>query len=194
MVPYARMEETANGVVVTIAMDAQVDTVRSQIAALLPRMRRFALSLTGNMTDADDLVQDTVERALRNLHRWQHGTRLDSWMFRIAQNLWIDAGRAKRVRAAVSASPEEGMAAFVDGARVVEAKLTFASACRALAELPEEQRTVVALVLIDGMSYRDAADVLEVPIGTVTSRLARARQALAQHVFGDDANISEALS
>jgi RNA polymerase sigma-70 factor (ECF subfamily) len=188
------MEETAGRIVVVIAMDAQIDTIRSQIAALLPRMRRFALSLTGNMPDADDLVQDTIERALRNLHRWQVGTRLDSWMFRIAQNLWIDSRRAQRVRSAVAASPEEGLTAVVDGARAMEAELTFADTCRALAELPDEQRAVVGLVLIDGMSYREAADVLEVPIGTVTSRVSRAREALANRVFGKDADVTEALS
>ncbi|MDE2183583.1 MAG: sigma-70 family RNA polymerase sigma factor [Alphaproteobacteria bacterium] len=150
---------------------------------MLPRLRRFAVSLTGNMTDADDLVQDTVERALKNLHRYEPDTRLDSWMYRIAQNLWIDAVRARRVRATVSGDPPED-AAVIDGARDVEAKLTFRQTCRALEQLPEEQRVVVALVLIEGLSYREAADILEVPMGTVTSRLARAREALALKVFG----------
>jgi RNA polymerase sigma-70 factor (ECF subfamily) len=167
-------------------MDASTQSVRNQIAALLPRLRRFALGLTGNPADADDLVQDAVERALRNLHQWQQGTRLDSWMFRITQNLWIDAVRARRVRAVVAHDPEAAEKVAVDGAREVEARLTFADTVRALAELPEEQRAVVALVLIDGMSYRDAADTLNVPMGTVTSRLARARMALAQRIFGAD--------
>lgn len=161
-----------------------VDTIRSQMVALLPRLRRFALSLTGNPADADDLVQDTVERALRNLHQWQDGTRLDSWMFRIAQNLRIDAARAGKVRAVARHDPDAAENVAVDGARDAEARLTFADTARALAELPDEQRAVVALVLIDGMSYREAADVLNVPIGTVTIRLARARIALAARVYG----------
>jgi len=150
---------------------------------MLPRLRRFAVSLTGNMTDADDLVQDTMERALRNLHRWQADTRLDSWMYKIAQNLWIDTVRARRVRATVPGEVAED-AAITDGVRTAEARLTFADTCRALAVLPEEQRVVVSLVLIEGLSYRDTADILELPIGTVTSRLARAREALAEKVFG----------
>jgi len=174
-------------------MDAPIDTVRRQMTALLPRLRRFAVSLTGNATDADDLVQDTIERALRSLHRWEQGTRLDSWMFRIAQNLWIDAMRARKVRASVAADPDDAENVAVDGVRDNEARLTYAATCRALQELPEEQRTVVALVLIDGMSYRDAADVLNVPIGTVTSRLARAREALAARVFGQGTRAAEAM-
>ena len=163
------------------------------MTAMLPRLRRFALSLTGNMTDADDLVQDTVERALRNLHRWQPDTRLDSWMYRIAQNRWIDTVRSRKVRPTVSGDLPEG-AAVVDGARTAEARLTYADTCRAMAELPEEQRVVVALVLIEGLAYREAAEILEVPIGTVTSRLARAREALAVRVFGSAAKAAEAFS
>jgi len=178
------MEERGGSPVVIVAMDVSPQSVRSQMAALLPRLRRFALSLAGNRTDADDLVQDTIERALRNLHQWQQGTRLDSWMFRIAQNLWIDQMRARRVRAVISHDPEAAENVATDGARDAEARLAFAETVKALAELPEEQRVVVSLVLVDGMSYREAADVLNVPMGTVTSRLARARAALAARVFG----------
>ena len=178
------MEEKGGWPVVIVAMDASTEAVRNQIAALLPRLRRFALSLTGKRADADDLVQDTIERALRNLHQWQQGTRLDSWMFRIAQNLWIDQTRARRVRAVASHDPDAAENVATDGARDAEARLAFADTVKALAELPEEQRVVVGLVLVDGMSYREAADVLNVPMGTVTSRLARARTTLAARVFG----------
>jgi RNA polymerase sigma-70 factor (ECF subfamily) len=105
-------------------------------------------------------------------------------MFRIAQNLWIDRTRSRRSRGTTVDIETIGESLATDGARDVEARLTLQSAARALMELPEEQRSVVALVLIDGMSYRQAADVLEVPIGTVTSRLARARGTLAERVFG----------
>ena len=164
-------------------MDASEDTIRSDIVALLPRLRRFALALTGNRADAEDLVQDTVERALRHLRQWQPGTRLDSWMFRIAQNLFIDERRsARRKRTALA---EVAQSATVrDGARDAEARLTWSETCSALLTLPEEQRSAIALVLIDGMSYRDAADVLGVPNGTLTSRLARGRDGLASKIFG----------
>ncbi len=167
-------------------MDASLDPIRNQMVALLPRLRRFALSLTANRADADDLVQDTVERALANLHRWERGTKLDSWMFRIAQNLFIDGTRArKRARMVVSETLEAAGNVATDGVRAAEARIAFTDLCRALGELPDEQRSAVALVLIDGMSYRDAAEVLGIPIGTLTSRLARAREALAVRVLGD---------
>lgn len=166
-------------------MDASIESIRHRIAAMLPRLRRFALSLAGNRADADDLVQDTVERALRSLHQWQPGTRLDSWMFRIAQNLWIDAMRARRVRAVTVHDPEAAAEVAVDGARDAEARMVLADTVKALAALPEEQRAAVALVLVEGLSYREAADVLGVPMGTLTSRLARARAALAERVLGE---------
>jgi RNA polymerase sigma-70 factor, ECF subfamily len=123
---------------------------------------------------------------LSRLNLWMPGTRLDSWMFRISQNLWIDRTRSRRSRGTTVDIDTMGESLATDGARELEARLTLQAAARALMELPEEQRSVVALVLIDGMSYRQAADVLEVPIGTVTSRLARARSALAERVFGTE--------
>ena len=110
---------------------------------------------------------------------------MDSWMFRIAQNHWIDTLRSRRVRGQpVSIEEAENLA--VDGARAAEASITLSQTRIALAELPEEQRSAVALVLIEGLSYREAAEILGVPIGTVTSRLARAREALVVRVFGKD--------
>jgi RNA polymerase sigma-70 factor (ECF subfamily) len=169
-------------------MDATSDSVRSQITALLPRLRRFALTLTGKQADADDLVQDTVERALRHLHQWEPGTRLDSWMFRIAQNHFIDQMRSKKRSAQVMVASFDGAERVgYDGAKRAEASIAFKSTMAALAELPVEQRSAVSLVLIDGMSYRDAAEALNIPIGTLTSRLARAREALAVRVLGREA-------
>jgi len=164
-------------------MVAPLDHDRAQMLAFLPRLRRFAFALTGRAADADDLVQDTIERALRSLDRFTPGTRMDSWMFRIAQNLWIDALRAKKTRGQTAGLEEAEQVSF-DGRRAVESRLMLSETSRALAALPEDQRAVVALVLIDGLSYREAASVLEVPIGTVTSRLARGREALAQRVLG----------
>jgi RNA polymerase sigma-70 factor (ECF subfamily) len=167
-------------------MDASLDPVRAEMLAMLPRLRRFALALTGRAAEADDLVQDTVERALRNIDRWTPGTRMDSWMFRIAQNHWIDTLRSRRVRGQPVAI-EEAEHLAVDGARAAEASITLSQTRLALAQLPEEQRSAVALVLIEGLSYREAAQILGVPIGTVTSRLSRAREALVLRVFGKDA-------
>ncbi|MBI1250564.1 MAG: sigma-70 family RNA polymerase sigma factor [Alphaproteobacteria bacterium] len=150
------------------------------IVALLPRLRRFARSLAGSAADADDLVQIGVERALRNLAQYQPGTRLDAWMFRVLKNAWIDEARSRGRRAKVFAPPEAGETVGDEGAAAVEAKLELRAVETAMQSLPEEQRIVIAMVCVEGFSYRETADALQLPIGTVTSRLARGREALVQ--------------
>lgn len=163
--------------------NAALDAIRQQLVALLPRLRRYAIALTGSMADGDDLTQDTVERALRNLHQWQPGTRMSSWIFRIAKNRFIDTRRAaSHSRTVALETIEDSAAGQIDGARGVEASLALRDVTRALQALPFEQREAVALVLIDGASYREAAEILDIPIGTLTSRIARAREALADLV------------
>jgi RNA polymerase sigma factor (sigma-70 family) len=164
-------------------MDASADTIRGQMVQLLPRLRRFAIALTGSVADGDDLVQDTVERALKGLHQWEPGTRLDNWMFRIAKNRFIDTRRsARRSGAVIMTAPDEAAAIYTDGERAVESSLALRDVSRALQALPLEQREALALVVIDGLSYREASDILDVPIGTLTSRIARARETLADLV------------
>jgi RNA polymerase sigma-70 factor, ECF subfamily len=155
------------------------DEIRERMVALLPRLRRFAFSLTGNAEQSDDLVQDACLRALARIDQWQPGTRLDSWMYRIAQNIWFDRVRANKVRGeVVDIEAAEGIVGS-DGRVVTESELTLQTVAAALARLPAEQRAVVALVCIEGTSYKEAAEITGVPIGTVMSRLARARRALA---------------
>jgi RNA polymerase sigma-70 factor (ECF subfamily) len=149
--------------------------IQEQLIALLPRLRRFARTLARNPHDADDLVQLAVERGLTRLDQWQPGTRLDSWMFGILKNAWIDEVRSRQRRNRVLA-PEELGEHVADAAS--EAHIDRLSIEAALDRLPDEQRLVVALVLVEGLAYKEAAAVLEVPIGTVTSRLARGREAL----------------
>lgn len=159
-------------------MTAEGDSVRRELVALLPRLRRFGRSLSRNAVEADDLVQTALERALRNLDGWTPGTRLDAWMFRIMKNAWIDEIRAKAVRTRVLAPEEAGFGVGVDGAAQMDAYLEAQAARAAMDALPEEQRLAVSLVLVEGFSYREAAELLEVPIGTLTSRLARGRMAI----------------
>jgi RNA polymerase sigma-70 factor, ECF subfamily len=149
---------------------------RRELVQLLPRLRRFAFVLTRSRDDAEDVVQAAVERALRHADSWQQGTRLDSWLYRIMQNLWRDELRAHRRRA----EPLDSHAdiAGADGRDVTIRHIQSNEAQQALDELPEDQRMVVALVVLDGMSYQQAADILDVPVGTVMSRLARARARL----------------
>ena len=150
--------------------------LRDEIAALLPRLRRFGRQLTGHREDADDLVQLAVERALNRSAQWQAGTRLDSWLFRIMQNAWIDDVRARRRQSDVIVADDEAAAEV--GAGESDAPLEAIAVRKAVARLSEEQRAAVALVLVEGLPYKEAAEVLGIPIGTLTSRLARAREAL----------------
>jgi RNA polymerase sigma-70 factor (ECF subfamily) len=149
-----------------------------QIVELLPRLRRLARVLTRAPADADDLVQLTVERALTRHDQWRPGTRLDSWMFRMMKNAWIDETRARARRGGLFAPEEAGEAVGDDGAAAMEAHLAAREVESAMARLPRDQRLAVALVLVEGLSYQEAAEVLEIPAGTLTSRLVRGRAAL----------------
>lgn len=156
-------------------MASSDDDVRMQIAALLPRLRRFGRVLAHHPADADDLVQVAVERALTRIEQWTPGTRLDSWMYRIMQNAWIDEIRARERRSQTFLPEEFGEHV---GAIYSDAQIESIAVRKAMAQLTDDQREVVGLVLVEGLSYHEAAAVLGVPVGTLTSRLARARQAL----------------
>ena len=163
-----------------------MDDFDSGLGALLPRLRRFAHGLSRNAADADDLTQATVERALVARAQWQPGTRLDAWVFRIMRNLWIDTARSRARRERWLAPEEAGTNVSLTGAAAIEATVELKYLMRALDQLPDEQREVIALVSIDGMAYREAAAVLDIPIGTLTSRLVRGRAALVALTEGHD--------
>ena len=155
--------------------------MHQRLCELLPRMRRFARSLTGNPHDADDLVQIAIERALLRSSQWNGELALEPWVFGIVRNAWLDEARARQRRGRVFAPEQEGETV---GRAHVDAHAVVMSVEAAMMKLPEEQRTAVALVLVEGLSYKEAAAALDVPIGTVTSRLARGREAL-QRMLGD---------
>jgi len=159
--------------------------VRAELVSLLPRLRRFAYGLTGSQDDGDDLVQSACERALARLDQFQPGTRLDSWMYRIVQNLWIDQRRARQARPETGMEPAdlEGLAVG-DAERELSSRLSIATVQRAVWDLSEDQRSVLLLVCVEGLSYKAAADVLDIPLGTVMSRLARARLAVGRALDG----------
>lgn len=150
----------------------------SELSAVWPRLRRFAHALARNSADADDLAQIAAEKAFKSFSQFQPGTRFDSWVFRICRTSWIDTLRSRNRRAAHEAPPESGEAIGFDPTSATEAAIDLATAQAAMQRLPEEQREVVALILIEGFGYREAAEILGQPIGTVSSRLARGRQAL----------------
>jgi RNA polymerase sigma factor (sigma-70 family) len=153
-----------------------------ELLTLLPRLRRFARSLARDAADADDLCQAALERALKARDQWQQGTRLDAWMYRIIRNSWIDEVRARTRRSQTFVAEEAGAAVGVDAHEDIERRAEMRDVDRAMAELPAEQREVIALVLIEGLAYREAAEILEIPMGTLTSRLTRGRQALARRL------------
>ena len=167
-------------------MTDSVAVLRQTLPAVLPRLRRFARTLTRNVHDADDLAQIALERALVHAAQWralppgataeQIEAAVRSWMFGIMKNAWIDNRRAQqRERAVVTG--DDRMGDVADGSHsALEHRLAIAAA---LERLPEEQRLAVSLVLIEGLSYKEAAEIMQVPVGTLTSRLSRGREALA---------------
>jgi RNA polymerase sigma-70 factor (ECF subfamily) len=158
----------------------QPQSFEDGLAELLPRLRRFAHALARSPADADDLVQGSIERALRSRSQWEPGTRLDSWMYRIMRNLWIDTVRSRSRREDLHAPIENAESIGDDPRDAIEASIDLRKAMAAMQRLPEEQREVVALILIEGFGYRESSEVLGLPIGTVSSRLVRGRNALLQ--------------
>lgn len=153
---------------------------RALMLAAIPRLRRFAMALTGTAHDGDDLVQIALERGLTNLDRWRPGTKMDAWLTRIAYNAWIDETRSRKRRGPHVEFEESGDPEGADGRAVVHARLDLAAVGEAMAGLSEEYRAVIALVGVEGLSYQEVADTLRIPIGTVMSRLSRARKALLE--------------
>ena len=156
-----------------------MDGFQTELVALLPRLRRFARAICRSDADAQDLVQATVERALAKRGGFRPGTRLDSWAFTIMRRIHIDHARAG-ARWSRVVEPEDDRTALVpDAAQAGEALRADALVLRqAIRDLPDDQRLAVALVLVDGLSYAEAAAVMGVPAGTLTSRLVRGRQSL----------------
>jgi RNA polymerase sigma-70 factor, ECF subfamily len=153
----------------------------AELVTLLPRLRRFARALTRNPHDADDLVQVALERALARAHQLRPDAALAGWVFGILRHAWIDELRARARSERVFAPEERGQNV---GDAVSGAQAERLSVQDAMGRLPQDQRFAVALVLIEGFSYKEAAHVMGVPIGTLTSRLARAREAL-QAMLGE---------
>ena len=165
------------------------ETLRDQIVGFLPRLRRFGLSLTKDLDTADDLVQGACERALTRLDQLREGTRLDSWLYRIIYTQWIDRLRRRQVRSeklivlsretesrSVSSDPDLNLTTSLDVRTALES-------------LPEEHRAAVMLVCVEGYSYAEAADVLNVPAGTIASRVPRARGMMSQRLLDDKGQV-----
>jgi RNA polymerase sigma-70 factor (ECF subfamily) len=153
--------------------------LRHQIGGLLPRLSRFARVLAGSRADADRLLQTVCERALHHVRQWDAGTRLDGWLFRIAQTVWRDRRPAEDGRAWPAEAP---LPSTADVAPHADIDVLVQRVQQAVDSLPEEQRVVLLLVCVEGMSYRDAAEAASIPLGTLVSRLAQARLTLAGQI------------
>lgn len=158
------------------------DKFSRDLIGLLPNLRRFALSLCRSTDIADDLVQLTCQKALTNKDGFVAGTRMDAWLFRILRNSWIDLIRKRK---------NEGQSIDIDeaydvpgqsGADQADNRLMLAQTLEAVHSLPDDQRELLLLVCVEELSYKETAEVLDIPIGTVMSRLARARKQLGEQL------------
>lgn len=175
-------------------MTDSVAMLRQWLPVVLPRLRRFARTLAREVQDADDLVQTAIEKALRHAAQWRAPedgaperveAAVRSWMFGIIKNAWIDNRRAHQRERALFAGEEAGAGAASAEHLADQDRLSIAAAMQ---RLPEEQQLAVSLVLVEGLTYTEAASILEVPVGTLTSRLSRAREALAAQL-GDNGEL-----
>jgi RNA polymerase sigma-70 factor, ECF subfamily len=167
------------------AVGSQSDELGKALPVLLPRLWRFALRLAGDKHDAEDLVQRACMRALERRHQLQAGTVILSWLFSIMHTVWLNEVRARKVRNHASLQWDEELTeTLVDSSSVdPETNALYQQVIAAVARLPEAQRAVMLLVAVEGLSYREAADIMSIPVGTVMSRLARARLTIGE-AFG----------
>jgi RNA polymerase sigma-70 factor (ECF subfamily) len=149
---------------------------RARIEEEIPRLRRYARALTRNGSRSDDLIQDTLVRALAKEHLWEPGTNMRAWLFTIMHNQNVNAVRSA-MREGMTVEIEEQSSNLVATTDPTSARQLH-ELDRALAQIPEEQRQVILLVGLEGMSYEDSAAILHIPVGTVRSRLSRGRDAL----------------
>ena len=154
-----------------------------RLVELIPRLRRYARALVGDRTTADDLVQDTLERAWAKLHLYRRGTDLRAWLFTVMHNVHVN-----RIRATRATDPlEDEMPELAQRGTQPDA-LLMRDLDRAIARLPADQRAVLLLVTLEEMSYEEVARTLGIPIGTVMSRLSRAREKLRAMMLGQGAS------
>jgi RNA polymerase sigma-70 factor (ECF subfamily) len=153
-----------------------MNDVRARMVEFLPHLRRFAYALTGDSDQGNDLVHETCVHALSRVDQFQSGTRLDSWMFHIAQNIWLDSARSREAGGEVLAIDDS--VAPANERDVLESRLPRVVVNRAISQLPADQQVLLALVCVDGLSYKEAADIMNVSVGTVMSRLSDAHRSL----------------
>ncbi|MDM9626474.1 RNA polymerase sigma factor [Rhizobium sp. S152] len=168
------------------AVIASKADIRSGLTEHLARLWRYGLVLSRRRDIADDLVQQTCVRALERAEQFAAGTRLDRWLFSILHSIWLNEIRSRRVRQG-QGFVEAEEALVVDGAHETETHVMAGQVLRLVDALPEAQRVAVFLAYVEGLSYKEVASLLNIPIGTVMSRLAAARAKLSDNLSGEDA-------
>lgn len=160
------------------------ETFKTEMIGLLPRLRRFALSLTRSAPDADDLLQDACTTALQRWHQYDPAQPLDRWMFRIIRNLWISEIRKRKVREGQGQVPAEEATELqtVDADDTLNAKQLQAR----VSALPDDLAQPLMLVCAEGYSYREVSELLDIPVGTVMSRIHRARKLLVSALGNEE--------
>lgn len=167
------------------------EDISDELVSLLPRLRRFATGLTGDLSEADDLVQQSCEKALKKQHQWQEGTRLDSWMYRIIQNAWIDQTRRHRNNTVSMELKDLPETPDRHSENAAENQNMLDRVSQVLNLLPEDQRVVMVMIAVEGRSYQEVSEMLEVPKGTVMSRLYRARSRVQSELGYSDGAVDD---
>jgi RNA polymerase sigma-70 factor (ECF subfamily) len=152
--------------------------MQQRLLVALPDLRRFCFSLTGNVHDAEDLLQGTIEKALKN-HASNEASDLP-WLFKVARNSWYDEIRYRGIRDHANIDDVELVDTSLDGEAQLQKRLQQKRLNALVSQLPEQQRTLMFLITRQSLSYAQAAEILDIPVGTVMSRLSRARQKLAE--------------
>ncbi len=182
-IPFSSSEIVSQSMCSTSQRNTAVspNLMKPQLVSMLPRLRRFARSLTGSMPDADDLVQDACLRAISKSHQWDPTQPLDRWMFRIIRNIWISDLRKRSVRVGQGTVAADETSELVVAGTSEDAVLA-QDLQRQIDNLPDELSTLLLTVSVEGYSYAEAAELFDIPLGTVMSRIHRARKLLAAQI------------
>ncbi len=162
-------------------MNTELSQIQNELIELLPKLRRFAYSLTCDLTNADDLTQASIERAMSRISTWDSSRPLKFWIFKIAKNLWLDQLRAQSLRGITEDINDELVVVKDNEQADMETSQELDEVTKKIQELPRDQHITLVLVAVEGYSYKEAAEMLDVPIGTVMSRVSRARKTLIDH-------------
>ena len=151
--------------------------IKNKIVEVLPRLRRFSYGLTGSVDKGDDLVQSTCVRAIEKSSQWKADTKFDSWMFRIAKNIFTDEWRTQKVKERVFDQIQQESETYLDHAQL-DSYVSLHEVRKAMSRVSEEHRAILMLICVEGYAYQEVSTMFSIPVGTVASRVIRARSSL----------------